>query len=143
MLHANGSRAERASDSPARPSPRQLDAFYAVGHQLYELGDFARAADLFRYVVFVESRRAAAWWALGACHEQIDDLEAAAAVYACGFAQVPDEPELALLAARAFARSGERESARELCARARDHELTADQRQRLDAVVALVGGGGQ
>ncbi len=94
-------------------SAEQLDAMYAVAHGLYERADFARAADVLRFIVLVDPLRSDAWWALGACHEQIDDHEVAATLYDVGF-RMSDDPDLGLLCARALVKAGDRAAAREM-----------------------------
>lgn len=123
------------------PSPAEaLEAFYAVGFQLFEQGDYSRAADVFRYVVVSDQGRADAWWALGACHEQIDDLELAASLYEIGFNMSGHDATLGLLAARARAASGDMDAGRELMQRVAELELDAEQRSRFEAVWRLLEG---
>ncbi len=72
----------------AEPQPtreQKLDAIYALAHELFENGDYARAADLFRYMIVVEPLREDGWWGLGACHERLEDYEIACEIYETGF----------------------------------------------------------
>lgn len=117
-----------------------LDAFYAVGHQFFEQGDYFRAADVFRYVVASDSARVDGWWALGACHEQIDELEIAAALYEIAFSLSPDNAEIGLLAARARLASGERDAAHEILEAISNLDIDAPQRKRVAALVRMVEG---
>jgi len=123
-----------------RTGGRELDAFYAVGHLLYEQGDFARAAHVFRYVLFVDPTRADAWLALGACHECADDVDVAAAIYRCGFGVAGRDPELGLHAARAHARCDDYDDASQVLEALADLELDVEQRKRLEAVATLTKG---
>jgi len=116
----------------------QLEAFYAVGKLLYDQGAIRRAAEIFRYVLSVDARRANAWLALGACHEQLDDLEIAASLYEFGFRVSGHDPELGLLGARARAAVGDLTEAAELLEAVAELGLDEQQRERLAAVRATM-----
>ena len=108
------------------PSPQELDALYAVGHALFERGDFRKAADVFRFVALADPLRGSAWWALGACHEELDDPEVAATLYDLGFRCGGQPAELGFLCARARARAGDASGARSMLEELSELELSAE-----------------
>ena len=93
-------------------SDAQADALYAAGHKLYQVDKFRRAADVFRLLALARPLRGDAWWALAACHEQLDDFAVAARLYSIGFRLGGQEAQLGLLCARARARAGDLQGAR-------------------------------
>ncbi len=119
-------------------SAEQLDAMYTVAHMLYERGDFARAADILRYVVLADPLRSDAWWALGACHEQVDDHAIAAALYDIGY-RMGEDAALGLLCARAFVRAGEPARAREILATLLDNDPTPDTKVKAQSILHEMG----
>lgn len=116
------------STSPAPPlnTPpiEKLGAFYAVGHELYEREDYVNAAHAFRYVVFRDPLHRDAWWALGACHEQLDDFETAANLYDLGFRATDLDPDLGLRAARAYLEAGDKNAAQNILGQLSEVELS-------------------
>ena len=129
------------SHGRAALSAAQLDALYSVGHMLYEQDRFVRAADVFRYLCFIDPRRTDAWWALGACHEQLDEHEVASVVYGIGFSEDEERVELGLLCARARARSGDPLQARALLDELRPRITTPRDREVLRGIEATLKAG--
>jgi uncharacterized protein HemY len=117
----------------------EVAAFYEVGRMLYDSSDFQRAAEVFRLVALLDPTNGDGWQALGACHEQQGELGVAAVVYETGFHLGGASVELALLAARAFARSNEADKAWELVEQVRGERLTTSERTRVEAVAAELG----
>lgn len=108
---------------------QRLDALYAIGHELFERDELARAADVFRYLAVAAPERAAAWWGLAACHERLEDYEVAAALYKTG-AELSGELELGLLAARAWSLAGDTRTARDVLEDVVDVNAPAELRAR-------------
>jgi predicted Zn-dependent protease len=85
----------------------QMNALYFTGYQLFGMGDFMRAAAAFRLLVLCEPLHVEAWHALGACHEELDQMLVAATVYSAGFYLGGSSPLVGILAARAYIRHGD------------------------------------
>ena len=114
MISTSGSESPHETRGLYSMRPEQFDAIYAVGHLLFQAEDFVRAADVFRFLLLAEPDRTGTWLALGACHERLDEHDLAGALYETGFRIDNQAVELGLLAARARARTGDRQRAREL-----------------------------
>jgi Flp pilus assembly protein TadD len=120
-------------------SQNERDALLGVGQMLYERGEFDKAADVLRFLVVAVPLDARAWWALGSCNEQLDDLEGAAAMYAQAVRLGEEDPQPALLCARALIRLDQREAAREVLEEINENELCSTNRKRWDALHAQLG----
>jgi Flp pilus assembly protein TadD len=68
-------------DAPALERHEEVEAVYAIGHTYYAREDFRRAADVFRLLVLTRPQEARGWTALGACHDAVDEVEQAEALY--------------------------------------------------------------
>ncbi len=101
----------------------ELDALYSVGHDLYERSDYFRAAEVFRLLVAAEPLHVEGWQALGACHEQVDDLETACGLYEIGYRMGGNEPKLGFLCARASWLAGDTERTRDMLEDLQTREL--------------------
>jgi Flp pilus assembly protein TadD len=82
-------------------SAEELKAMYLAGHTLYEAEQFERAAAIFRLLAMSEPLYTAAWQALGACHERLEDPVTAAKIYYTGFLLGGEAPEIGFACARA------------------------------------------
>ncbi len=92
--------------------PDELHALYLVGHELFERGAFVKAANVFRLIVLVEPLHVESWQALGACHEELDDVTTAGALYRVGFIMGGHDAKLGFLQARSLWRGGDHAEAR-------------------------------
>lgn len=101
----------------------EFGALYSVGHDLYERDDYQRAAEVFRLLVAAEPLHVEGWQALGACHEQLDDLETACGLYEIGYRMGGNEPKLGFLCARASWLAGDSERTRIMLEDLEDREL--------------------
>jgi Flp pilus assembly protein TadD len=101
----------------------ELDALYSVGHDLYERAEYPRAAEVFRLLVATEPLHVEGWQALGACHEQLDDLETASGLYEIGYRMGGNEPKLGFLCARAAWLDGDAARTRDMLEDLRGREL--------------------
>ncbi len=116
-------------ESWLRPTPevdpnQQAEAVYAIGHAYYAREDFRRAADVFRLLVLTRPQEARGWTALAACHDAVDDVEHAEALY-----------EAALLAPIG---EHERDRARVFLARLLASQgRTAEAREHVEAIEGL------
>ena len=131
--------AARTMGSPEMAA--SLDALYQIGWELYQRDDFTRAADVFRFLALLQPTRHEAWWALGACHEQLDDDAVAAVLYEIAFRAGEGPAELGLLCARARARAGDRSGAADLLASMRGATRDDAVLARIGALETEIGGG--
>jgi Flp pilus assembly protein TadD len=71
---------ERAPDGS-----RAIEAIYAIGHTLLEQQRAIEAAKVFRVMLRLVPTDERGWLGLGACHEELDDLEIANELYGTGW----------------------------------------------------------
>jgi hypothetical protein len=119
-------------------SAEELDAMYTVAHMLYERADYARAADVLRFVVLADPLRSDAWWALASCHEQVEDHEVAATLYDVGF-RLSDRSELGLLCARAWVKAGEHAAAREMLGLVASSDASPEVTRKCEGIRQMMG----
>ena len=117
-----------------------LAALYAIGCELYDRDDWARAADVYRFVAVCEPTFSDAWWALGACHERLDDPETAAQIYDVGFRLGGRRPELAVLCAAASRAAGDDDGAAGALAQLEPGELSPELARRVAAIAHELSG---
>ena len=86
---------ERAPDAS-----RAIEAMYAIGHSLLEQQRAVDAANVFRVMLRLVPTDERGWLGLGACHEEVDDLQMASELYGTGWtvAQPPSARCLSALA---------------------------------------------
>ncbi len=111
------------------PSPEAVEALYATGHWLYSQARFTDAQGVFRALVYVAPEDERGWLALGACHEAVDEDDAAFDLYAAA-ASVTSAPRCEIARARILRRRGDDAEARKaldevarLAEGHHDHEL--------------------
>lgn len=119
--------------------PAEQRALFAAGHILYARDEYERAADVFRFIVLADPLDADAWWALGACHEQLGDFEAAALQYENAFRFGEARADVGLLWTRALIRAGSTD-AKEALNEVAELELDGVQSRQLSALRAELGG---
>jgi Flp pilus assembly protein TadD len=87
-----------ASDATPEGS-RAIEAIYAIGHTLLEQQRTVEAAKAFRVMLRLVPTDERGWLGLGACHEELDDLDIASELYGTGWtvAQPPSARCLAAL----------------------------------------------
>lgn len=118
----------------------ELEALYLVGHTFFEQGDFRRAADVFRFLVLAEPLFAEGWQGLGKCHEEEDDIEAAALMYEAGFRLGGNDPTLGFLCAHALRRVGDTTGAARKLEELGDLELDPKIAAGVATLKQLIGG---
>jgi len=64
---------------------RAIEAIYAIGHTLLEQQRAIEAAKVFRVMLRLVPTDERGWLGLGACHEELDDLEIASELYGTGW----------------------------------------------------------
>jgi Flp pilus assembly protein TadD len=64
---------------------RAIEAIYAIGHALLEQARATEAAKVFRVMLRLVPTDERSWLGLGACHEELDELEIAADLYGAGW----------------------------------------------------------
>jgi cytochrome c-type biogenesis protein CcmH/NrfG len=78
------------------------DALYAAGHYMLERSRVEDAAVLFRTMLLADAADERGWLALGACHEQLEQLAMAEELYAAGAQMARTKVRCLLAAARVF-----------------------------------------
>ena len=81
------------------PAP-VLEAIYATGHWLLEVGRPSDAARVFRYMIVSQSTDERGWLALAACHEALGQPAIALDLYRVGMIAAAPAPRCALGRAR-------------------------------------------
>ena len=64
---------------------RAIEAIYAIGHTLLEQQRAVEAAKVFRVMLRLVPTDERGWLGLGACHEELDDLDIASELYGAGW----------------------------------------------------------
>jgi Flp pilus assembly protein TadD len=98
---------------------RAVEAIYAIGHTLLEQQRAVEAAKVFRVMLRIVPSDERGWLGLGACHEEMDDLDIASELYGTGWT-VSQPPSARCLYAlsRIVRLLGDRASADDYCAEA-------------------------
>jgi Flp pilus assembly protein TadD len=76
---------EPATNEQAPEASRAIEAIYAIGHTLLEQQRAVEAAKVFRVMLRLVPTDERGWLGLGACHEEVDDLELASELYGTGW----------------------------------------------------------
>ena len=64
---------------------RAIEAIYAIGHTLLEQQRAVEASKVFRVMLRLVPTDERGWLGLGACHEELDDLDIASELYGTGW----------------------------------------------------------
>lgn len=95
----------RAAESDA------IEALYATGHWLVSMGRASEAKDVFRTMLVVAPRDERGWLGLGHAHEALDEVVAAAKLYALARATLPESVKSHLAYGRVMRAEGHDDAA--------------------------------
>lgn len=72
-------------DEVSASGSRAIEAIYSIGHTLLEQQRAAEAAKVFRVMLRLVPVDERGWLGLGACHEELDELDIASELYGTGW----------------------------------------------------------
>ena len=76
---------EHLTNEATPEGSRAIEAIYAIGHTLLEQQRAVEAAKVFRVMLRLVPTDERGWLGLGACHEELDDLDIASELYGTGW----------------------------------------------------------
>lgn len=76
---------EHLTNEATPEGSRAIEAIYAIGHTLLEQQRAVEAAKVFRVMLRLVPSDERGWLGLGACHEELDDLDIASELYGTGW----------------------------------------------------------
>ena len=126
-----------APDGRANPATRDaIEALYATGHWLYSQRRYKDSSSVFRIMLICVPADDRGWLALGACHEELGEVEVALELYGAGRVVARPSARCEVARARVLRGLGLGDDADDALARAREIAEAADDDALRDLVEA-------
>ncbi len=109
---AQAAAAEQFLRTPLPSDPRQIEALYAFGYQLYQSGRYEDASKVFLALTMLDGKQVRFLMAFGKSMHQMGHFTEAGICYGVAMLLAPDDPQPHLLSAQCLAATGATETAR-------------------------------